>query len=78
MTTTSKNKPPAKLVYKGLNYHRVALTDEGNIWKTQVTPRLEQLLEIASDGEVEDQIKKEQAYAVWRELREYFKLLGLQ
>ena len=78
MTTTSKNKPPAKLIYKGSKYHRVALTDEGSLWQNQVTPRLKQLLEIASDGEAEDQMKKEQAYAVWRELKEYFKLLGLQ
>ena len=78
MTAASKKHPPAKLSYKGHQYRRVAITDEGNIWKTQITPRLELLLELASDGDTEDHMKKQTARGAWYELKEYFKLLGLQ
>jgi hypothetical protein len=78
MTTANKKAPPAKLRYKGRQYNRVAITDEGNIWKNKVAPRLKTLFELASDGDAEDHNKKEQARGVWFELKEYFKLLGLQ
>lgn len=77
MGTFNKKGLPAKLVYKGSRY-RLAITEEGKLWKSQIAPRLEQLFEIASDGETEDQLKKEQAHSIYRELREYFKLLGIQ
>lgn len=78
MTVASKKYPPAKLTYKGHQYCRVATTDEGNIWTTQIAPRLELLHELATDGETEDYLKKQQARGAWFELKEYFKLLGLQ
>jgi hypothetical protein len=78
MTVASKKDAPAKLTYRGHQYRRVAITDEGNIWKTKVAPRLEILLELATDGDAEDHLKKQQAVGVLFELKEYFKLLGLQ
>ena len=78
MTKPSKNSLPPKLIYKGFTYHRTAITEEGRLWKDQVTPRLEMMHEIASDGEIEDHEKKAQIARLWLELREYFKLLGLQ
>ena len=76
MTKDRKNIPPAKLFYKGSEYH-LAITDAGNVWKNQIAPRLEALFELASDGDTEDQIKKERARNYWYELKEYFRLLGL-
>jgi hypothetical protein len=68
--------PPAKLLYKGSLY-RLAYTDDKNIWKTSILPRLESLVDTAANDDLSDYDKRIQAGHVLPELKEYFKLLGI-
>jgi len=77
MSQKSVPKIPVKLLYKGHEY-RLAITEDARLWETQLAPRLKALTEIAADKELSDFSKKEQARTVYYELREYFKLLGIQ
>jgi len=77
MTSDRKNIPPAKLLYKGSEYH-LAITEAGSIWKNQAAPRLERMLEIAKDDERSDHVKKEQVSSLYAELKEYLRLLGIR
>jgi hypothetical protein len=77
MSHKTATRIPVKLVYKGQEYH-IAVTEESRLWETQLAPRLEALAEIAANKELSDHVKKEQARTVYYELREYFKLLGIQ
>lgn len=70
-----KSLPP-KLRYNGCVYH-LAETEHGRLWRKEIAPRLKQCFDLAADADLRDHEKKEKFLSVWKELREYLKLLGL-